>query len=90
MTMANNGRAKLTEECGELLQVLGKKDACPRTDTHWDGGPPLSTRMEEEIADVFAASALVIQTHGLDEKRILKRAEKKFTLFQQWHADPNN
>lgn len=89
MTMANNGRAKLTEECGELLQVLGKIDAYGLGD-HPDGGGLLAKRMEDEMADVEAAIAFVIETHNLDWAKIQKRSALKLATFQKWHEDPNN
>lgn len=90
MPMSNNGLSKLLEECGELSQIAAKKLACMNTDDHWDGGGSLRRRMEEELADVQAASALVIQTFGLDENAIRERSAAKLALFQKWHADPNN
>jgi NTP pyrophosphatase (non-canonical NTP hydrolase) len=45
----------------------------------------LKSRLEEEIADVFAACAFVIETNGLDEKAIESRAKQKMALFAAWH-----
>lgn len=90
MTMAAGGLAKLIEECGELIQVAGKRLAYYRTDAHPDGGPPLPTRLEDEIADVMAACYFVDELHVLDSDRIRERAMKKLALFRQWHADPGN
>ncbi len=85
--MANKGLTKLTEECGELTQIASKKIACPDSDTHWDDGGSLAVRLENEIADVQAASALVIKTHGLDIERINQRAAAKLALFLKWHSE---
>lgn len=90
MTMTANGLAKLTEECGELAQVASKKMACMDSDVHWDGASSLAWRLEDEIADVRAASALVEETFGLDEARIASRTAFKLALFRQWHAQPND
>lgn len=49
--MPAKGLAKLIEECGELQQIAGKKLAYYTTDEHPDGQGPLSTRLEDEIAD---------------------------------------
>lgn len=90
MTMAAKGLAKLNEECGELLQVIGKRLAYYTTDDHPDGGPPLTERLEDEIADVVAACKFVAEANGLDQKRIGERGDKKLVLFRKWHKDPDN
>lgn len=69
------GLAKLIEECGELMQVAGKRLAYYTIDKHPDGGPPLTTRLEDEIADVIAACQFVAEQHGLDMDRIHARAD---------------
>lgn len=88
--MAAKGLAKLIEECGELQQVAGKKLAFYTTNTHPDGGLPLDKRMELEIADVIAATALVIKLHNLDPKKIDERAKAKLQLFLAWVDDTTN
>lgn len=89
MSMSNNGLSKLTEELGELAQVVGKKLARPDTDEHWDGAGSLKLRMEEEMADVTAAMAFVRHKLGLDMAAIRSRAELKYAMFLQWDADEN-
>lgn len=88
--MAGDGLAKLIEECGELLQVAGKKLEYYSTDVHPDGGPRLDERLEDEIADVIAACTLVRGLHRLDVNRIHARATAKLALFEEWAADPTN
>jgi len=88
--MAAKGLAKLNEECGELVQVIGKRLAYYTTDVHPDGGPPLTERLEDEIADVIAAAQFVAEAHGLDQERIAKRRDMKLHLFHKWHEEPNN
>lgn len=89
--MTANGLAKLIEECGELIQVAGKKLACPDSDEHWDGAGLLSTRLEDEIADVMAACQFVIETHMLDGRhKISERKTRKLMLFREWHAQQND
>lgn len=90
MTMAVNGVAKLTEECGELLQVIGKRMAYWSTDDHPDGKGSLSVRMEEEMGDVRAAIEFVIDNMGLSRSAVISREMRKRALFEQWHADPDN
>ncbi len=89
MTMSNNGLTKLIEECGELTQIAAKKIAYPDTDSHPDGNGSMKLRLEDEIADVLAAIALVCDIHGLDADRMLARSEKKRELFREWHANPD-
>lgn len=89
MTMSFDGLTKLSEECGELQQIVAKKIAFFNVDKHPDGGPSMKKRLEDEIADVLAAIGLVSDNLGLDSDRIMKRAEKKRTLFRKWHSDPN-
>jgi len=88
MTMVANGLVKLIEECGELQQIAAKKLAYFNTDLHPDGMGPMSVRLEEEIADVIAASIFITQTFQLNEDRIGDRVELKLKRFQAWHADP--
>jgi NTP pyrophosphatase (non-canonical NTP hydrolase) len=88
--MAVKGLAKLIEECGELIQVAGKRLAYYRTDAHPDGGAPLSERMEAEISDVMAACKFVIATHQLDKMAIDRRIVNKLSLFNEWHRDALN
>lgn len=91
MAMAQNGLAKLTEELGELGQVVGKMLAYP-DGNHPDGGPPLRTRLEDETADVIAACMFVIEALKLDGSYVHERVEKKLSRFRKWHdgnPDPN-
>ena len=90
MPMAINGLAKLNEECGELIQVIGKRLAYYHTEEHPDGGPPLTERLADEIADVMAACEFVVSLNQLDRDRIVNRCADKLRLFRQWHKDPDN
>lgn len=87
--MTARGLAKLIEECGELVQVCGKKLACYQSDAHWDG-TDLKDRMECEMGDVYAAIMLVTDKLGLDSSHIASQAHRKLTLFREWDADPDN
>lgn len=86
MTMTMNGLAKLTEELGELQQVVGKMMAYG-TGAHPDGTESLLKRFEEESADVVAAMTFVGQTHGADGAVVKRRSAMKLALFQQWHTE---
>lgn len=87
--MSHNGLTKLTEECGELTQIAMKKIAFADTDVHPDGKGSMKLRLEEEIADVRAASQFVIANFDLDEEFIKERAEQKLKMFVEWHIQSN-
>lgn len=82
--LEKNGLVKLVEECGELIQIAAKKMTRMDSDEHWDGQGKISERLENEIADVIAATYVVIGNFGLDKQRILDRASIKRKLFRQW------
>lgn len=90
MALTAGGLTKLAEECGELIQVIGKKLAYYNTQTHPDGGPPIDERLRDEMADVLAAIAVVAELYGLDKEVFFQRADAKKELFLKWHADPDN
>lgn len=90
MPMCAKGMTKLIEECGELVQALGKKLAYYDTDEHPDGGPPLSRRLEDEMADVSAAIEFVADKLRLDWNRIWHRRGEKRERFEKWDAIPDN
>lgn len=83
MAMEKCGLAKLTEECGELIQVAAKKMAYMDTDLHPDGRS-MKDRLEEEIADVLAACTFVAKKLDLNEDYIEKRARDKIARFEEW------
>ena len=59
---------KLIEECGELQHIIGKKLIKDKTKIH---------KLEDEIADVIAASEYVINRLHLDRERIHQRVSDK-------------
>lgn len=83
MAMALDGLAKLTEELGELQQVVGKLLAYPAGE-HPDGKGPLHERLVDEIADVHAALVFAQEKLELPVSKIRERAEKKLHLFHFW------
>lgn len=90
MTMAAAGVAKLIEECGELVQALGKKLAWWDTDEpHWDG-TVLNERIEEEMGDVLAAIWFAAEQLGLDRIDIGARQYSKTQLFGDWNDQLDN
>lgn len=80
------GLSKLIEECGEVTQVAGKLIATGGEAAHWDG-TDLRERLQNELGDLRAAIAFVVNHCGLDRDAYLQRAEEKLKLFAAWHKD---
>lgn len=81
------GLAKLNEECGEVVQVIGKLMMTKGEIEHWDKSN-LKERLEDEIGDVLAACKFVIKwCAGLDVERINCRIAEKLALFERWHEE---
>lgn len=87
MAMALHGLAKLSEELGELQQVVGKKLAYPDVQSHPDG-TVLDNRLEDEMADVLAAIKYVTEELGLDDLIIERRTQAKFAQYRKWRSEP--
>lgn len=83
------GLAKVVEECGELMQVLGKLIATNGETVHYDGSD-LRERVMEELADLDAAMIFFTVYNGLDHLGMEKRSEQKLDLFTQWHTEAEN
>jgi NTP pyrophosphatase (non-canonical NTP hydrolase) len=82
--LEKKGLVKLTEECGELIQICSKKMARMNTDEHWDKAGKLSERLENEIADVIAAASIVVENFNLDADGIQNRAFEKMDKLRGW------
>jgi hypothetical protein len=95
------GVAKLVEECGEAVEILGpallvaalgkiiqtqgKLMMIDGTTDHWSGD--LRTALVEEIADVEAAITFV-KENNLSKKEIAtirRRVASKLKKFEKWH-----
>lgn len=88
--MHTQGLTKLIEECGELVQIAAKKQAFMNTDSHPDGKESMKVRLEEEIADVLAACAFVIENFNLHKIRIGQRKKIKLNTFRTWNLRAKN
>lgn len=84
MALSNKGLTKLSEECGELIQIAQKKVAYFDTDEHPDGKGSLKGRLEDEIADVLAAIELVVELNDLNKEAIMNRFKYKVDIFTEW------
>ena len=78
------GISKLIEEAGEVGQVAGKLIATGGQAAHWDG-TDLKDRLQDEIADLMAASSFVIDHNDLNAGYIQRRAGLKRSTFESWH-----
>lgn len=89
MVMVNKGLNKLTEECGELLQVIGKILSYGVRE-HPDSDPRLLLqRLKEEAADVKAAIDFVTETFEIDDYEFDERCLRKYQQFVKWDEDPD-
>lgn len=80
------GLSKLTEEMGEVGQVVGKILGSEGRKVHFDG-TNLVKRIGEEVADLSAATRVFIQLNGFDGGWVLERERRKYHLFLKWHFD---
>jgi hypothetical protein len=92
MPMMQNGLAKLTEECGEVLQIAGKLVQYPHlqqpgTDELHPDGTHLRTELQNEMADVIAAFEFVAQRLQLNSDVIDGRVSRKVALFELWDRE---
>jgi NTP pyrophosphatase (non-canonical NTP hydrolase) len=81
------GLAKLVEECGEVVQVVGKLMMTHGNPGHWSGD--LRSQLVEEIGDVKAAIEFV-EAHCLtveEREALTTRKYEKLVKFLNWHAD---
>lgn len=81
------GLAKVAEECGELLQVIGKIIAYPDRVDHPDGTADLRARLIEEMADVSATIQFAMEANYLSASDWLTRSEYKLERFRYWHHE---
>lgn len=82
------GFSKLIEECGEVLQEVGKTIGLGDLDTlHWDLKGTMRPRLEDEIADLMAALYFVLEQNKLDTTHIAERMTKKLAKFERWHKN---
>lgn len=82
------GLAKLAEESGELVQVIGKLMMTHGDPAYWDG-VDLRKRLIEEMADQAAAIGFVnrhVLTPQESEAMTARMAEKR-ALFEKWHEE---
>lgn len=81
------GVAKLAEECGEVVQVIGKIIGLGGAENymHWDGND-VREKLQEELADLWAAMTFVIKHNDVNIDIIGARMRSKLETFEAWHA----
>ena len=82
------GLAKLNEEAGELVQVIGKLMMTHDEAGHWEGSD-LRVRLVEEMADVVAGvDFLAFHVLTAEERDALRvRVREKLERFERWHRE---
>lgn len=81
------GLAKLAEEAGELIQVIGKIIAMGGTDVHWDGTTSLRARLMEEMGDVTAAVDFLVEQNAFRPMDLQARHDQKLSMYRQWQRE---
>ena len=76
---------KLSEELGECSAAVSRCIIQGVDETEPVTGKSNREWLEDEMADVIANIQLVVDHLGLDEERMLERAEKKQTRLREWH-----
>jgi NTP pyrophosphatase (non-canonical NTP hydrolase) len=78
------GLAKVMEEAGELLQILGKIMSVDGSLNYYDG-TDLAERIEEEAADLYAALDFFCEVNNLYARESGRRDRKRARL-RNWHV----
>ena len=84
--MDKGGLTKLIEECAEVIQVAAKAQALGTLGVHWDG-TNLKDLLEDELADVMAATMFVAEKFNLNQGRMAARADGKLELYHTWDEE---
>lgn len=82
------GLAKVLEECGEVVQVIGKLIMTNGDVKHWEG-EPLDERLTDEMADAYAAIQFAYK-HAIGQRlkdRFEARVALKYATFERWHRE---
>lgn len=84
------GLAKLNEECGEIIQEIGKLMMTHGDPAHWSGD--IAERLLSEIADVQAAAIFVLNECFSPDQRMKAshRVADKLAKFQHWDRNPGD
>lgn len=79
------GLSKITEESGEVLEVIGKLMATGGGRRHWSGRD-LHVDLMDELADLQAAIDFFMGDCTREERgQFAERRVAKLNLFRKWH-----
>lgn len=76
--------ALLAEECGEVIQVVGKALRHGLASTHPNGGQDNKQLIEKELGDVLAAMSKLTDSSELDANAIAKAKSDKLDSVGQY------
>ena len=77
------GLAKIAEEAGEVIQVIGKLMAFP--DAVYPDGTDLKWALTNELGDLKAAIEYAVKQNGL-QGPVRERMAEKRGRFRRWHS----
>lgn len=81
--------ALLSEECAEVIQVIGKIFRHGFESTHPNGGPNNRQLLAHEIGDMQLATQLCIDAKDFDNEEMLQSLERKVLSVQKYlHFQP--
>lgn len=76
--------AILAEECGEVIQAIGKVLRHGYGSRHPSGGPTNRDTLERELGDLHAAVELMIYAMDLDPKALAMQQNVKWQQLKLW------
>ena len=81
--------AILSEECGEIIQVIGKIQRHGMESCHPDGGPTNRMLLEKELGHAYAALLLMTRAEDILPEWVSRHKDTKLQTVQQWlHHQP--
>lgn len=81
MGRKHKGLLKLSEECGELIQIVAKKMNSMHSDQHPNGRDSIKLKLEHEMADVISSITYSSIKLKLDIANIQKLAQDRINSF---------
>ena len=76
--------AILSEECGEIVQVIGKIQRHGIESRHPDGGPTNRQLLEKELGDAYATLLPLTRAGDVAPERIATHKDATLRNVQQW------
>ena len=76
--------AMLAEECGEVVQIVGKILRHGYESKHPNGGPTNREQLERELGDVEAVKKMMIAGFDVRENEVIGHCGSKLTKVLQW------